>query len=184
MMTWSNMDAEARVAEAVRAVLAEADAEIAALKPVCQASGRCCKFEEYGHRLYVTAAELICFGEELGVPPDVNHRGTEGTEDAQRDDKGKQRRRVRLAQFFGAEKQEGCPFQVEGLCTAREARPLGCRVYFCDPAAQAWQNALYEKYHARLQALHERFGLAYVYVEWRAGLRMLVSGQWSVVSGQ
>ena len=30
---------------------------------------------------------------------------------------------------------ETCPWQDErGRCTAREARPLGCRVYFCDPA--------------------------------------------------
>ncbi len=26
-----------------------------------------------------------------------------------------------------------CPYQVDGLCTARRARPLGCRTYFCDP---------------------------------------------------
>ncbi len=29
--------------------------------------------------------------------------------------------------------RDGCPFQIGGLCTAREARPLGCRIYFCDP---------------------------------------------------
>ena len=29
-----------------------------------------------------------------------------------------------------------CPFQKDNLCTAREPRPLGCRVYFCDPAYQ------------------------------------------------
>ena len=28
-----------------------------------------------------------------------------------------------------------CPWQdSRGHCTAREARPLGCRVYYCDPA--------------------------------------------------
>ena len=29
--------------------------------------------------------------------------------------------------------RDGCPFQIGGLCTAREMRPLGCRIYFCDP---------------------------------------------------
>ena len=28
-------------------------------RPVCNASGRCCRFEEYGHRLYVTGLETI-----------------------------------------------------------------------------------------------------------------------------
>ena len=44
-----------------RRVLAEADADIAARKPVCRASGRCCQFEKYGHRLYVTTAEVMHF---------------------------------------------------------------------------------------------------------------------------
>jgi Fe-S-cluster containining protein len=57
------------------------------------------------------------------------------------------------------------------MCTAREARPLGCRVYFCDENAQGWQAEVYEKYHGKLKALHEEVGLAYRYVEWRAALR-------------
>ena len=63
---------------------------------------------------------------------------------------------------------------MNNLCTAREARPLGCRIYFCDENAQAWQNDVYEKYHARLRAVHEEFGLPYRYLEWREALRELV----------
>jgi Fe-S-cluster containining protein len=82
---------------------------------------------------------------------------------------------VSLPQFFAREKVEGCPYQVDKMCTAREARPLGCRVYFCDSNAQSWQNEVYEKYHAQLKAVHERLGLPYRYVEWRAALRELTS---------
>src|SRR5688572_16070154 len=57
---------------------------------------------------------------------------------------------VSLPQFFATESPRGCPYQVDGLCTARNARPLGCRLYFCDENAQSWQNEVYEKYHARL----------------------------------
>ena len=34
------------------------DAEVAARRPVCALSGRCCRFEEYGHTLFVTAIEF------------------------------------------------------------------------------------------------------------------------------
>ena len=147
------------VVAAVGAILAEADRDIAERKPVCKASGRCCKFEAYGHRLYVTAAELLHFAAK--EVREVTVSTTDGGN-------------VSLPQFFSAEKPEGCPYQVEGLCTAREGRPLECRIYFCDENAQSWQNEVYEKYHAQLREVHERFGLPYQYVEWREGLRELM----------
>jgi Fe-S-cluster containining protein len=151
----------ANLVEAVAAILAEADADIAARRPVCLASGRCCRFEEYGHRLYVTAAEVVFFESRV-----------ENTKQETQDTK--QVGVVSLPQFFSVESPRGCPFQVEGLCTAREARPLGCRLYFCDENAQSWQSEVYEKYHAKLRAVHERFGLPYRYLEWRAALRELM----------
>lgn len=144
---------------AVGRILAEAEADIAARKPVCKASGRCCKFEAYGHRMYVTAAEAAYFA-ATRVQPVAEGR-----------DAGV---KVSLPQFFGQAKPAGCPYQVEGMCTAREARPLGCRVYFCDENAQAWQGEVYEKYHARLKALHEELGVEYRYMEWRAALREMM----------
>ena len=147
--------------DAVAQVLAEADADIAGRKPVCLASGKCCKFEQYGHRLYVTAAELHHFV-STQKPLENRKSGIENSPS------------VSLPQFFANEKPEGCPYQVEGLCTARDARPLGCRIYFCDENAQSWQNGVYEKYHAKLRALHDAFGLPYRYMEWRAALRELL----------
>ena len=49
------------VVEAVGRVYAQLQAEIDARKPLCSASGRCCRFEEFGHRLYVTTLELAAF---------------------------------------------------------------------------------------------------------------------------
>lgn len=152
---------------AVASVLADADREIADLRPVCRSSGRCCQFETYGHRLYVTAAELVHFA-RVHVPGE----GRQPIEN--QESRIKNQKSLPLQQFFAGPTPQGCPFQVGGLCTAREARPLGCRVYFCDQNAQSWQNSLYEKYHARLRALHERFGLPYRYLEWRAALRELL----------
>jgi Fe-S-cluster containining protein len=145
---------------AVAGVLAEAEVEIAGRGAVCRSSGRCCRFEEWGQRLYVTGVELAHFQEVGRRKLEVGGEKKEG---------------VSLEQFFAGGKVAGCPYQVGGLCTAREARPLGCRVYFCDAGAQGWQNEVYEKYHARLKEVHERFGVAYRYVEWREGLRELAA---------
>src|SRR5262245_16386360 len=41
---------------------------------------------------------------------------------------------------------DACPYQVDGMCTAREHRPLGCRIYFCDESAQQWQGPEYERF--------------------------------------
>jgi Fe-S-cluster containining protein len=109
----------------------------------------------------VTAAEVVFFESRV---ENTKHE----TQDT------KQVGVVSLPQFFSVESPRGCPFQVEGLCTAREARPLGCRLYFCDENAQSWQSEVYEKYHAKLRAVHERFGLPYRYLEWRAALRELM----------
>jgi hypothetical protein len=55
-----------------------------------------------------------------------------------------------------------CPFQKDKLCTAREPRPLGCRVYYCDPNYQETGNRITEKYLHRLKELAKQHG-----VEWR-----------------
>src|SRR5687767_11918576 len=39
-----------------------------------------------------------------------------------------------------------CPFQKENLCTARGPRPLGCRIYHCDPNYQEAASGITEKY--------------------------------------
>ncbi|HUO10268.1 MAG TPA: hypothetical protein VM008_18320 [Phycisphaerae bacterium] len=144
-------------------ILAEADADIAARRPICRASGRCCRFEEYGHRLYVTAAELTHFAEKI-----ENRKSKIENSSA---------KLVSLPQFFSTEKPLGCPYQIDGLCTAREARPLGCRIYFCDENAQSWQNDVYEKYHARLRDLHTQHGLPYRYIEWREALKEIMHAE-------
>ncbi len=64
----------------------------------------------------------------------------------------------------------GCPFQIDKLCGVHALRPLGCRMYFCDPTSTEWQNDLYERLHAELRRLHDETGVPYRYVEWRQAL--------------
>ena len=128
-----------QVVTSIRAIYAEFEVERQARQPQCDASGRCCRFEEYGHRLFVSTAELAAFVAALPPSPPA----WDGT---------------------------GCPYQVEGLCTAREGRPFGCRVYFCDSSSKDWQTTQYERFHAAIRELHERLGVPYVYAEWREAL--------------
>src|SRR5205085_12556308 len=86
-------------------------------RPVCIASGRCCRFEEYGHRLFVTTAELAAFVhgfESSDRPPALD---------------------AAVYEWNGT----GCPFQLAKLCGVHALRPFGCRIFFCDPAATQWQ---------------------------------------------
>ena len=50
---------------------------------------------------------------------------------------------------------EGCPYQAGNICTARERRPLGCRVYFCDPNWAGKGEELSERYIKQLKDLHD-----------------------------
>lgn len=102
----------------------ELSRDIAAAAPICEVSGRCCRFREYGHTLFLSRPEADLLVSE-GLPPGATI-----------DDMT-------------------CPFQIQGLCTARERRPLGCRIYFCDPQYAGTGEALSERYIQRLKQLHD-----------------------------
>lgn len=139
----------ADVIEVVRGIYRGLQAEIDRRRPVCVVSGRCCRFEEYGHRLYVTTLELAAFVKGLA---DLSRTGEPVSRST---DPG------------------GCPFQIKKLCGVHAIRPFGCRMFFCDASATDWQHEQYEKFHARLRSLHEELGVPYFYIEWRAALEAL-----------
>ena len=143
---WLDAAGQPPVADALRRLFADLDADVQSRKPTCWLSGRCCKFDSYGHRLYVTGLEIAWLISQL-------------------DDRA--RSRLRGAELPGG---DGCPFQVEKLCSVHALRPLGCRIYFCDANAQQWQNEVYEVFLDRLRRLHEEYGLEYRYIEWRQAL--------------
>ena len=111
---------------------AEVDREVAAAGPVCVASGRCCRFKEWGHTLFLSNLEAEVLLESAPT-------------------------------YAAPVSADFCPFQQGTLCTAREPRPLGCRVYFCDPAYQERSHEITEKYVGRLKALAQENGVAWRY---------------------
>jgi hypothetical protein len=108
------------------------DREVAAAGPVCVASGRCCRFKEYGHTLFLSnlEAEVLL----RAAPP-----------------------------YEGPVTPDFCPFQQGNLCTAREPRPLGCRVYYCDANYQETGARISETYLHKLKELAEAHGVAWRY---------------------
>lgn len=128
---------------AMGTLYAELDAEVAAHAPACTNRGVCCKFEAFGHNLFATAIELAYFLATTDGPLRV------------------------------PADRSHCPYQQEGQCTARDGRPTGCRIFFCDPTAQDWQPELTERTLTNLADLGTRFGLEYVYLEWTDALRQL-----------
>jgi len=130
----------ADVAEHMAAFYDQVDADIAAHRPVCRNRGVCCHFGRFGHRLFVTTLELTWFVQGL-------------------------RERWRHP-----DQPDACPYHVDGVCTARTHRPLGCRVFFCESAAEAWQQNVYERHLGALRDMSMRLGIDYRYVEWVSGL--------------
>jgi Fe-S-cluster containining protein len=110
----------------------EVDRAVAAAGPVCIASGRCCRFKEYGHTLFISNLEAEVL---LHAAPAYEAPVT--------------------ADF--------CPFQKGNLCTAREPRPLGCRVYYCDPKYQETGADLSESFLRRIKAVADEAGVPWRY---------------------
>jgi Fe-S-cluster containining protein len=130
----------------VRRLYEELQVRIDQRRPVCVMSGRCCRFDEYGHRLYVTTIELGAFMAELADLPQAGPNGT---------DPGL------------------CPLQSGKICRVHSIRPMGCRIFFCDPSSIQWQQDVYEEFHSRLKELHRELSIPYAYVEWRFACRTL-----------
>jgi Fe-S-cluster containining protein len=123
---------DASLKRRVLELYADVEREVATAGPVCVASGRCCRFKEYGHVLYLSSLEANVLldaapAHETPVTP------------------------------------EFCPFQKENLCTAREPRPLACRIYFCDPAYQETGNRITEQALERLKVLCETEDITWRY---------------------
>ncbi len=116
----------------VDAVYASVDAAIAEASPRCESSGKCCRFTEYGHTLFLShfEAEILLETAPAYAPPIT---------------------------------RDGCPFQVGNRCTARAERPLGCRIYFCDPNFQEPQQTITEAAIARLKQLADEYDAGWQY---------------------
>jgi len=150
-----------RALHGLRGLYADLDAELAALAPRCELSGRCCDFERSGLTLFATDLELSHLLRAAPPPPGPAVAAA--------------------ADAAGGGEPRLCPWWRGGLCHAREGRPLGCRVYFCDPSRAAALEEISMRYHARLKRLHDGTGgggaVPYRYAPFVARVRALLAGR-------
>ncbi len=134
------------VALALESLFARVASAITQHAPACWASGRCCNFAAFDHRLYTTGLEAAYTVSRL--QPAIHPALTAST-------------------LSDALSRGGCPFQSANLCGIHTIKPLACRVFFCDRSSQTWQGPLLESLTTDLRALHDRHAIPYRYAEWR-----------------
>lgn len=148
---WLKAATSSTIDDALRDMYQRVDDAIAARGPTCWISGRCCNFNAYGHRMYVTGVEIVWVLKKATEPS--SHKATRGLK------------------VDDVDLQGACVFQINGMCSIHDIRPLGCRVFFCQEGTQGWQQELYEDFQRELRLLHDNHHLPYQYMEWRAGLK-------------
>lgn len=68
---------------------------------LCNACGKCCEFESFDHRLFVTTPELMYLAANLGTE---NIKPMASSQ---------------------------CPYNIDGKCTIYKYRFAGCRIFYC-----------------------------------------------------
>jgi len=159
---WRSACRRDEIVGALSQLYAGLDQAVADYGPTCWSSGKCCKFESYGHRLYVTGLEIAYFHQRRVEVTMKDTLATAAGELTGRD--------VRLDQVTPVPLADACRYQVEGKCSVHAIRPLGCRIFFCQEGTDDWQQQTYEAFQRELMALHESHAIPYHYMEWRAGL--------------
>ena len=119
---------------ALRVIYDDLAEDVRQAGPRCDLSGRCCRFAEYDHILFLTGPEADILLADAPEPSRPLDRG------------------------------DTCPWQdLAGRCTAREARPLGCRIYFCAPNYQDRSHELSEIYLNRIKEVVRKLDLDWNY---------------------
>jgi hypothetical protein len=77
------------------------------LSGVCEACGKCCDFDNFDHRLFVTTPELMYLSANLGAGRIMPMRTGR------------------------------CPYNIDGKCSIYEYRFAGCRIFCCKGSAES-----------------------------------------------
>jgi hypothetical protein len=95
------MQTNSKIADAVAEVYDWIDSQTGQTATQCDVCGKCCDFESYDHRLFVTSPELIYFTVKL-QPDKIKPMPT-----------------------------GGCPYNLLGMCTVYSYRFGCCRIFCC-----------------------------------------------------
>lgn len=133
------MPAVCREWERLAQLYRELEADVASRGLTCRGCGECCRFDRVDHLLYASDLEREYLLHTMPVPA---HAGEYD---------------VLIA------RGQRCPFQVNGVCQAREGRVLGCRLHFCEGSWGEGEQEWCEAWHDRVKKLHAECGLVWNY---------------------
>jgi Fe-S-cluster containining protein len=95
------METDSHIVGAVAEVYAFIDSRVAETDSACNACGKCCDFDSYDHRLFVTTPELVYFASHIS--PDPIKPMPTGL----------------------------CPYNIKGVCSVHPHRFAACRIFSC-----------------------------------------------------
>jgi hypothetical protein len=137
-----------KICEQVRQIYSWLDSNIKPLNNQCIACGKCCRFDSFGHKLFVTTPELLFFYRNI-----------------------KNLKRV-LSKIEEPMLTQSCPYLNDDKCSVRNYRFAGCRIFFCKSAGgcltaadKDLQNKLSEAVVEKFKALCDKFDFPYRYVD-------------------
>ncbi len=95
------MEIDSYIVGAVAEVYTFIDSCVAESDSTCNACGKCCDFDSYDHRLFVTTPELVYFA--FHISPDSIKPMPGGL----------------------------CPYNIKGVCSVHPHRFAACRIFSC-----------------------------------------------------
>jgi len=94
------METESQIVDAVAEIYEWIDSQVAGFAP-CGACGKCCDFDAWDHRLFITAPELLYFTYRMSPEP-IKPMPT-----------------------------DQCPYNIDGKCSVHRHRFAACRIFAC-----------------------------------------------------
>jgi hypothetical protein len=123
------------------------DKQLESKSPVCDTCGRCCDFNSYDHRLFVTSPEIVYFADKIGSQNVKKMAGS--------------RCPYRAVVPDGETSPKG---GAEHKCTVYPYRFAGCRIFSCKGDSD-FQSDLTESVIKKFKSLCDEFDVPYRYVD-------------------
>lgn len=173
---WWNNDKTAPICSEVKKIYDWLDSNIKPLNNKCDACGKCCYFDSFGHKLFVTTPELLYFYENVkplrkmtgSCCPYLENGTLPHQFILQKANLKEHLKQNRSASKILPQNANWCG----GKCNARNYRFAGCRIFFCKSAGgcltaadKDMQNRLSEESIEKFKALCDKFNLPYRYID-------------------
>jgi len=152
------------------------DSQIKSFNVDCSACGKCCDFESFGHKLFITSPELLYFRtniKENQSPSDS--AGSLGLAPAPVAGVQSRERKRAVTLEICKQVSQICPYLKNNKCTAREFRFAPCRIFFCKANSEKI-NELSEQAIKKFKVLCDEFDFPYQYVELSTALNQPALG--------